>query len=407
MEILTTILLVLLFLAIYFFSFFILITIHNNKNLFYSPKPKRKYSISFLIPAFNEEKTIEDTVRAIFKVDYPIKEVIVINDGSTDNTRKIVGKLLKEFPQLKIISKKNSGKADSLNQGIKIAKGELVAITDADSYPSPDAVIKMLGFFNDEKVAAVTSCVFLKNKNKFLEKIQEIEYVILAWNRKLLDFLDSVYVTNGPLSIYRRESLVKVGGFDVNNITEDIEVTWHLLSEGYKTRMSLGSKVYTTVPDKLNKWWRQRVRWGIGGIETIFKYKKFSFKKGIFGFFIIPFVSFMIIFSIFGFLFSLYIIIRNIFTNLLYTSYSISLQSSLIRMENVNTHPTIILILIATLFFLAFLYSSYIFRKTQQEHLVKVNKILNRLFYMIIYLTLSPLVWFDAIYRVIRKEHKW
>lgn len=408
MEFLTVIFLIFLFIAIYFFSLNILISIHNKEKLFYSPKSKKKYSISFLVPAFNEEKTIKDTIEHIFKIEYPIKEVIVINDGSTDDTAKIVRSLMKNYSKLKLLNKKNEGrKAYAINYGLKEAKGELIAITDSDSYPSPDSVEKMIGFFDEDKVAAVTSCVFLKNKNKFFEKIQEIEYVILAWTRKLLDFLDSVYVTNGPLSIYKRSVLLEVGGFDTNSVTEDIEITWHILSKGYKTRMSLGSTVYTTAPNKFGDWWRQRVRWGVGGIQTIFKYKKSFLKQGIFGFFIIPFVSISIILSILGFLFTTYLLIKNFFLNVLSAGYSISLKTSLITVNNINTHPSIILIIVFILFVLSFFYSSYVFREMEQKHIVKFSKVFNRLFYMFIYLTLYPIVWFDAIYKMVRKEYKW
>lgn len=407
METLTTIFLIFLFLAIFFFCFFIALLVNNYKNIFYYSKPKKKYSISFLVPAYNEEKTIADTVKAIFSSDYSVKEVIVINDGSKDNTKKVVQQLMKQYPRLRLLDKKNSGKADSLNQGLKIAEGELIAVVDADSYPEPSAVGKMVGFFNDEKVGAVTSCVFLKNRKTFFEKVQEIEYITLAWTRKLLDFIDSVYVTNGPLSIYRRKILKEIGGFDVKSISEDIEVTWHILSKGYKTRMSLSARVYTTVPSKFRRWWRQRVRWGIGGIETIIKYKKDFFKKGMFGFFIIPFVSFTIFMSIFGFLFGAYLIYRDLALRSMYMSYSLSMQSSILHPENFNLNPTIMLIMIAILFTISYFYSSQVFRIMEQEHILKKERILNRLVYMIIYLTLYPSVWFDAIYRTIKKEHKW
>jgi len=407
MEALTVIFLIFLFLAIYFFSFFIVILAHNHSRVFYYPKPKKKYSVSFLIPAYNEGRTIKDTIQAIYNSSYSLKEVIVINDGSKDNTIKVVKGLFKQYKSLKLINKENSGKADSLNQGIKMAKGELVAVVDADSYPSTDAVEKMVGFFNEKNVGAVTSCVFLKNAKTFFEKIQEMEYIALAWTRKLFDFVESVYVTNGPLSIYRKGVLKKIGGFDVNSITEDIELTWHILSEGYKTKMSLASVVYTSVPNKLKLWWRQRVRWGIGGIETIFKYKRFFFRKGMFGMFIMPFVSLTIFLSIFGFIFGAYLIYRQIVSKTVYLGYSVSLESTILRPENMNFSPTIILIMIAILFVLSFSYTSYIYLRMGQKHILKARKVFNRLFYMIIYLTLYPVVWFDAIYRIIKKDRKW
>lgn len=407
MELTTRIFFMLLFIAIFFFCFFAVILINHFNLLFYSPKYKKKYSISILVPAYNEEDTIEATIRSIFNSNYFIKEIIVINDGSKDKTADVVKKLQKEFSRLKLIDKSNSGKADSLNQGIKIAEGELIGVVDADSYPSNDAIEKMVGFFNDKKVGAVTSCVFLKNKNTFFEKIQEIEYVVLAWTRKLLDFIDSVYVTNGPLSIYKKTALNEVGGFDKESITEDIEVTWHMLSRGYKTRMSLSSKVYTTVPNKFKKWWNQRVRWGQGGMDTIIKYKSDFLKKGKFGLFVIPFISFTIFLSVFTFIFSLYLIYKQLALNILYLKYSASLQNTLFNTENLNFFPTIMLILVAILFVISFFYSTSIFIIMGQKHIIKKERILNRMVYMLLYLSFYPLVWFASFYRVIRKKRKW
>lgn len=407
METLTIIFLVFLFFAIYFFCFFIVLLANNYKKVFYYPEPKRKYSISFLVPAYNEEGTIADTVRAVFNSNYDVAEVIVVNDGSKDKTAEVVKKLKKEYPKLILLDKVNSGKADSLNAGIKIAKGELIAVVDADSYPEPEAVERMVGFFNDEKVGAVTSCVYLKNKNSFFEKIQEIEYITLAWTRKLLDFIDSVYVTNGPLSIYRKKVLVEIGGFDKKSITEDIEVTWHILSKGYAARMSLSAKVYTTAPNKFRRWWRQRVRWGQGGIETLIKYKEDFFKKGKFGLFVMPFVAFSIIMSLITFIFGAYLVFRQLSIGLMYTNYSVSMQNTLFRVENINFNPQIMIILLAVLFVISFFYGTMVFKLMEQHHILKKKRILNRFFYMLVYLTLYPLVWFDSIYRVIKGEHKW
>lgn len=407
METITRIFFILLFVAISFFSFFVIILMNHYPLLFSSPKYKKKYSVTILVPAYNEQNTIEATVRALFESKYPLKEVIVINDGSKDNTLKVARKLQKQFSRLRVLDKKNSGKADSLNQGIKIARGELIGVTDADSYPSPDAVERMMGFFNDKKVGAVTSCVFLKNKKTFFEQIQEIEYVVLAWTRKLLDFIDSVYVTNGPLSIYRKTALKKVGGFDKDSITEDIEVTWHIMSAGYKTRMSLGSKVYTTVPNKFKPWWNQRVRWGQGGLDTIYKYRKDFLKKGKFGLFVIPFVSFTIFLSIFSFIFSWFMLSKQAALNIMYAGYSASLQNTLFRTENLNFFPTIMLILVAILFVISFCYSTTVFIIMDQKHLIRKERLLNRLVYMLCYLTFYPVVWSGSISRVIRGKRKW
>ena len=120
---------------------------------------KKKYSISVVIPAYNEGGTIKDTIEHVFAVDYDkIIQVIVVNDCSTDNTKEVVESLQKKYPELILINnEKNLGNAGkSKNEGLKYATGELVAFVDADSYPAKDSFKKMIGFFDDEKVGAVT-----------------------------------------------------------------------------------------------------------------------------------------------------------------------------------------------------------------------------------------------------------
>ena len=153
MEAITVIYLVLMFIALYMFSFFIMLTIRNRKELFSYPQPKKIYSITILIPAYNEEESIEDTIEHVINLDYPKNklEVIVINDGSRDKTKNIIEKLRKKYSNLKLLDKENSGKADSLNQGIKIARGELIAVVDSDSFPSKESLKKLTGYFDDEK----------------------------------------------------------------------------------------------------------------------------------------------------------------------------------------------------------------------------------------------------------------
>src|SRR3989338_11051234 len=124
-DLITTVYLAFMFIALYFFSFFVILTIKNKKKLFTYPSPRTDFSITVLIPAYNEEDSIIDTVGHVMNSDYPKDklEVIVINDGSTDNTEKVIEKLIKKYNNLKLINKKNSGKADSVNIGISQANG--------------------------------------------------------------------------------------------------------------------------------------------------------------------------------------------------------------------------------------------------------------------------------------------
>ena len=399
-----------MFIALYMFSFFIILTIKNKKNLFSYPNPNPNFDISILIPAYNEENSIKDTIEHVMQSDYPKDklEVIVINDGSTDNTKNVVNRLFKKYHNLKLLDKKNSGKANSLNEAIKIARGELIAVVDSDSFPEKESLKKLTGFFNDEKMGAVTSFVGVRNKdNNFFAKIQSIEYLILGWSRKLFDFVNSVWCTNGPLSLYRKKYVIEVGGFDPNTVTEDIDITWNLLNHNYKTSMCLDANVTTIVPESYKAWFRQRTRWGLGGLQAIKKYKKMFFKKGMFGAFILPYISFSIILSIAAFLFSIYLITKSLIARSLITGYSIYAETPLITFQEINLYPSVIIFYFIVLFTLSISYSLYVLKKTKYEKDINIKKFFNILFYVLIYLTLYPLVWFVSIHRFIKKDYKW
>ena len=282
MEILPYVYLTYMFISLYMLSFFLLIYIQNRKTLFKYPESKKKYSISFIVPGYNEEKTISDTIKHIFDINYKnILEVIIVNDKSSDNTLKIAKQLAKKYPKIKILNNlKNLGKAGSLNRALKISKGELIAVVDADSYPEKESINKMIGFFDDSDVGAVTCPIIARNRNKFFEKLQAIEYKVIALSRKLLDYVDAIYVTPGPLALYRRKALIEINGFDIKNLTEDIEATWHLTHDGWDRRMCLSTNVTTTVPTKFKAWFVQRRRWNIGGLQCISKYRHSLGKKG-------------------------------------------------------------------------------------------------------------------------------
>lgn len=392
------------FFGIFFIIIFIIIHKRYYNYLYKSPPIKRYPSVSFLVPAYNEEDSIKETVEAIIKIEYPKnkKEIILINDGSKDDTLKIAKSLAKKYREVKILDKPNSGKADSLNQAIKIAKGELIAVTDADSCPEISSLIKMVGHFEEEGVAAVTSRVLVKNKRNWLGKFQVLDYSIIAWTRKLLDFVNSVYVTNGPLSIYKKEVVKKVGGFDTKNLTEDIEITWHILNEGYQTRMSYDAIVYTTVPEDLKTWVKQRVRWNLGGLQTVHKYWRTMFKKGAFGYFVIPYVSASFILAIIGFLLlSRYVWVKGSYQIVsLYYSFS---GYNFLEYIDFSISITLLLILGAFFFILAIIYYKIGFINSQTGN----KGVLSILAYSFFYRSLYVIPLLIAIYKLLKGDIRW
>ncbi len=398
-----------MFLSLYMLSLFLLVYFRNRKNMFEYPKAKKQYSVSFIVPAYNEGGSIEDSIKHIFSIDYKnIREVIVINDASTDNTKEILKKLVKKYPKLKVITnKKNLGNAArSQNAGLKHAKGEIIAVVDADSFPAKDSLKKMLGFFDDPKVGAVTVPVLGRNRNKFIEELQALEYKVIAFTRKLLDYLDAVYVTPGPLALYRRKALEDIKGFDEKNMTQDIEATWHLAHNGWDRRMCLNSYVASTVPSKFWGWFKQRRRWNIGGLQCIGKYRKSLFRKGIFGWFIIPLFVVSTFLGLLGLSIFVYLMASRVISRFLLTRYSIVAGTAVLTLDDFYITLNILNYLGIILFFFGLIFT-IVTLKILNEKILRKKNILTYPVYLIIYLAAYPLIMVDAIIHLAIGKYRW
>ena len=336
-----------LFIALYMTSLLIFIWYPNRNRLFLYPQGKA-VPVSIVMPCYNEAETIGEAIESLLKLDYPqdMIEIVVVDDKSKDNSAEIVRRYVEKHPgKVKLIvnSRNSGGAAEPTNIGVRAAKYDFIAVTDADSMPEPDALIKMIGFLqNDPKVAAVTCAGMARGSKTFMQKLQMIEYSIIAWTRKLLDCVDAVYVTPGPFALYKKKALLEVGLFDTKNLTQDIEIVWRLRSYGYVARMCLASRVYSQTPRKFKHWWRQRIRWNIGGTQCIVKYRRMIFRNGMLGAFIIPFFSFSLFLGLFGLGLFTYLIIKRVIIKYLATQYAIYGGTTLLRLQDLTIHPTVL-----------------------------------------------------------------
>lgn len=251
------------------------------------PIVKKWPTLTLLIPAYNRGKSLHKCLEKVRAMEYPKKvQIIVLNDGSTDGTREYLDNQ-KGIETIHISPR--GGKGNALNVGLKHAKGEIVGVVDGDSYPEADCLLRMVPhFFENKNVGGVTSIVRVNNPTGLLQKIQEIEYCVgFGLYNTVLSALDSLFVTPGPLSLYQKEALQKAKGFDTQNITEDMEITFHLHQLGYTLRMESQAHVYSDVPETISALFRQRLRWTRGGFQTAYKYRHefLSPKKMFFRFF--------------------------------------------------------------------------------------------------------------------------
>lgn len=315
------------FLSTYFIVVFLLALFKNKESLYDSPilnKNKRLPKVSIIISAYNEQEKIYDSIESLKSIDYPknLFEIIIVNDGSTDQTSNIVRKYVDETSIILVDNKKNKGKAACLNQGISLAQGEFVACMDADTVVPKDILKKIIPYFDDGKTGAVTVSVEVKRANNFLQKIIALEYKLgLSLFLKVFSSFNCIHVTPGPFSIYRTVLLEKIGGFDINNITEDLEIAYRIHKSGYKIANCMNVSVHTITPNNFKALYRQRKRWYSGALLTLWQHKGILLKKktGLFGCFI-PFNYALITLGLGLFLLSLYLSFSNIIKSISFYS---------------------------------------------------------------------------------------
>ncbi|MBN2014695.1 MAG: glycosyltransferase family 2 protein [Candidatus Altiarchaeota archaeon] len=278
----------------FFFMVIFLTLLKNRKSIYEEPKPSNEQpTVSVVVPAYNEEGTIREAIESLTAVDYPkdLYEIIVVNDGSTDRTAEIVSEYEKKHNIVFINNKENSGKARALNMGIGKAKGELVACLDADTTIKPDTIRKAIKHFNGDRIGAVIIRVSVKEPKNWLEKIIAVEYNMgLGFYLKIYSFLNCLYLTPGQCSVYRRNMLLEIGGFDEKSIVEDMEIAYRIQKAHYKIKCCLSAEAHTKVPDNVRSLYHQRKRWYSGSIMTIIQHRDVFFDRdlGNFGLFYVP-----------------------------------------------------------------------------------------------------------------------
>jgi len=308
--------------AIWAVSFFTLFIGIFWISVYYLKKEKRETldkgnlpSVTVLIPAYNEEKNIKSCLDSIFNLDYPKNKlkIIVINDGSTDDTPNIV----KRYNGVTLINNKfNLGlKVASLNISLKKVDTDLFGCLDADSIVTKDSLKKMIHFFQNPKTGSVINSVMVRDPDNLLRKIQHLEYIFSNFSRRLMSKVDTLYVTPGVLSLYRTELIKKLGGFDEDNLTEDMEIAMRLKYNHYNVKIENRAFTYTVVPGDLKSHWRQRIRWFRGFIFNSKKYKVMFFNKeyGLMGTFQVPLNVISVALVVLMFILISYELIKNLY----------------------------------------------------------------------------------------------
>ena len=268
--------------SLFFAIFWFLVLIDTDKKQ--KTRKLKKYPfVSIAIPAYNESRNIVATLNSLTKLNYPKDkfEIIVVNDGSTDNTKNVVEGFIAKNKNyhINIINKKNEGKGAALNDSLAISKGKFFICLDADSIVTKDALEKILPHFTDDNIAVVLPLLKVEKPKNIWQKMQWLEYIVNMFYKKLMSRLNCVHVAPGPFSVYRKDILKKVSGFDEDNMTEDLEITLRLQSKNYKIIQLLDAEVFTIAPKTFKELYKQRNRWYKGSVINAFKYRYMMFNR--------------------------------------------------------------------------------------------------------------------------------
>ncbi len=388
-------------------------------NVFKSRRRGDKYNestdklISVIIPAYNEEDAVERTLDSALKIDYPKDkiEIIFVDDGSKDKTLELAEKY--KLNGVKVFHKENGGKGSALNFGIKKAKGEIIFSMDADSFVKPDAVKKMVALFKNPEVMSVTPSMLVYKPKTIWQKVQYLEYYLGVFLRKAFSTLNAVHITPGAFSAYRKCFFERYGGYDENNITEDMEIALRVQSEDYIIENNPYAVVFTNSPRTFKELLAQRKRWYVGLMKNLCKYKTklFNRDKGALGLVVLPMAIISMVSST---ILTSYILLRGL-TNLkrkivLLQSVNFSF-SGLFEFNRYIFENTIMNILSQKVFLLAIFflfllgfYGYYAFKKTYSKENVFICTLLFLIFY-------SPLfvfwIFISLAYFILDKPVKW
>ncbi|PTU30945.1 polysaccharide deacetylase family protein [Stenotrophobium rhamnosiphilum] len=247
--------------------------------------------LSVLIPAHNEAKVIVASIHRILSSDYPKLEVIVIDDGSADETSALVNENFSANKSVTLITVPNGGKAKALNIGLKKASGSIVVALDADTQFETETISYLARWFVDEKVGAVAGNAKVGNRVNTITNWQALEYVSAQnLERRALDLLGCITVVPGAVGAWRRSLLDELGGYPDNTLAEDQDLTIAVQKARYKVLYDSEAIAWTEAPDTVQGLVKQRFRWAFGTLQCLWKHRDalFARRYGTLGFIALP-----------------------------------------------------------------------------------------------------------------------
>jgi cellulose synthase/poly-beta-1,6-N-acetylglucosamine synthase-like glycosyltransferase/peptidoglycan/xylan/chitin deacetylase (PgdA/CDA1 family)/spore germination protein YaaH len=248
--------------------------------------------VSVLIAAYNEEKVIAATLRAVLTSDHPGEiEVLVVDDGSGDETAAVVEKIARSDARLRLVRQPNRGKAVALQRGLSLIQNEFVVFLDADTHLQSDTLRLLVQPLSDERVVAVSGHAKVGNLRSFIARCQALEYTCgFNLDRRAYDRWNCITVVPGAISALRRSAIARAGGISLDTLAEDTDLTLTLHKGDSRIVYTPDAIAWTEAPETLRTLARQRFRWAYGTLQCLWKHrdKVFNWRYRALGWFSLP-----------------------------------------------------------------------------------------------------------------------
>ncbi|WP_240617075.1 bifunctional polysaccharide deacetylase/glycosyltransferase family 2 protein [Nocardioides speluncae] len=235
--------------------------------------------VTVVVPAYNEAAGIAACVRSLAACDYPAFEIVVVDDGSTDDTAEIARSL--GIAGVRVITQVNGGKPSALNTGIAAASYDVLVLVDGDTVFERDTLRALVSALEDERVGAVSGNTKVGNRRGLLGRWQHVEYVIgFNLDRRMFDVLHCMPTVPGAIGAFRRRALADVGGVSDDTLAEDTDLTMAICRAGWRVVYAPTALAWTEAPATLGQLWRQRYRWCYGTLQSMWKHRGAVLSRG-------------------------------------------------------------------------------------------------------------------------------
>jgi cellulose synthase/poly-beta-1,6-N-acetylglucosamine synthase-like glycosyltransferase/spore germination protein YaaH/peptidoglycan/xylan/chitin deacetylase (PgdA/CDA1 family) len=247
---------------------------HRLKNVPANYRP----AVSVVIAAFNEAKVIVRTVQAALDNGYPDLEVVIVDDGSRDETLAVATQAFADDSRVRVRTQPNRGKASALNHAIRESRNNILVALDADTILRKGTIERLVRHFHDEQVGAVSGNARVGNRKSWITRFQSIEYICgFNLDRRALDLLNAITVVPGAVGAWRKDLIEQVGGFPGDTLAEDADLTLAIRRSGYQIRYEESAVAFTEAPESTRDLAKQRFRWAFGTLQAAWKHRDATF----------------------------------------------------------------------------------------------------------------------------------